>query len=40
MNHQTNISRIRAVYNALEDLRDQVEFVGGEPFHYSTLPLF
>ncbi len=29
MSHQTNISRIRAVHNALGDLRDQVVFVGG-----------
>lgn len=35
MSHQTNISRIKAVYNALEDLRDQVVFVGG-----ATVSLF
>lgn len=29
MSHQTNISRIRAVHNALGDLRDQVVYVGG-----------
>jgi predicted nucleotidyltransferase len=29
MNHQTNITRIRAVHNALGDLRDQVVYVGG-----------
>ncbi len=29
MSHQTNITRIRAVSNALGDLRDQVVFVGG-----------
>jgi predicted nucleotidyltransferase len=29
MSHQTNITRIRAVHNALGDLRDQVVFVGG-----------
>ncbi len=29
MSHQTNITRIRAVSNALGDLRDRVVFVGG-----------
>lgn len=29
MSHQINITRIRAVYNALGDLRDDVVFVGG-----------
>ena len=29
MSHQTNITRIRAVSNALGDLRDKVVFVGG-----------
>lgn len=29
MSHQTNITRIRAVSNALGDLKDQVVFVGG-----------
>lgn len=29
MSHQTNITRIRAVYNALGDLRNDVVFVGG-----------
>ena len=29
MSHQQNITRIRAVYNALGDLKDEVVFVGG-----------
>jgi predicted nucleotidyltransferase len=29
MNHQLNITRIKAVYNALGELRDRVVFVGG-----------
>ncbi|MFW2477442.1 MAG: hypothetical protein ACN4EP_11025 [Sediminibacterium sp.] len=29
MSHQVHITRIMAVYNALEDLRDEVVFVGG-----------
>src|SRR5690349_1204821 len=29
MSHQTNITRIKAVYNALSDLKDTVVFVGG-----------
>ena len=29
MSHQTNITRIRSVSNALGDLRDKVVFVGG-----------
>ena len=28
-NHQNNLTRIKAVYNALGHLRDQVVFVGG-----------
>ena len=29
MSHRENITRIKAVYNALEELADQVVFVGG-----------
>jgi len=29
MSHHDNITRIKAVYNALEDLKDEVVFVGG-----------
>lgn len=29
MNHNRNIDRIKTVYNALEDLRDKVVFIGG-----------
>lgn len=35
MSHQTNIIRIRAVSNALGDLREEVVFVGG-----ATVPLY
>lgn len=33
MSHETNIRRIRGVHNALGELRDQVVYVGGAPFH-------
>jgi len=35
MSHRTNITRIRAVSNALGELRDKVVFVGG-----ATVSLF
>lgn len=39
MSDHTNIVRIKAVNNALQELRDSVVFVGGQRYHYTPTVL-